>query len=840
MTESTGAPGQATRTPPPARGPGSGDRLHDVRSDPDRRADAARGPTDGLSGTEAAQRLARYGPNAIEDERRSALLEVLGHFWGPIPWMIEVALVLTAVTGRWVDFGIIAALLLLNGGVGFWEEHQAQSAIAALRQRLARSAEVDRDGTWQVIPAAQLVPGDLVRVGRGQIIPADGHVLSGECESDESVLTGESLPVEKGPGDPAYSGAAVARGTPVLRVVATGAATMLGRAAQLAGRQAPVSHFQLAVLRIGRYLIALALSLVTVIVVVSLVRGTSVTATLEFALVVTIASIPVALPAVLSVTMAVGARQLARHEAVVSHLPAVEEMAGVDVLCADKTGTITRNELAVADVAVLTDVDRSEVLRDAALTAETGAHDTIDQAITAALGEGVLDGWQAGDLHPFDPTRKYADATATGPGGLRRRVAKGAVQAVLDLPGVGADVAARTTEVTDAFAARGYRALAVARTQQQGPGADEDHWTVTGVLALQDPPREDSAATLQQAGRLGVEVKMVTGDRGEIAAEIAGEIGLGRRILPASRISDAEGERLATAVERSDGFAEVVPEDKYRIVAALQERGHIVGMTGDGVNDAAALRRADAGIAVSGATDAARAASDIVLLAPGLSTVVEAIYRSREVFQRMKNYSIYRITETIRVVCFVTLTIVVFGFFPVTPVQVVLLAILNDAAILAIAYDRVLPSSRPDRWNLTEVLTIAAVLGVVGLASTFALAWVSHGPLALGLGEIRTLVYLKLSVSGHLTVFLARTRGPFWSHRPATVLLVAVVGTQLLATAIALSGTLMTPIGWSLVGLAWGWAVAEFLLLDPIKLLAYRGLRARGLSATATPATHEP
>ena len=294
------------------------------------------------------------------------------------------------------------------------------------------------------------------------------------------------------------------------------------------------------------------------------------------------------------------------------------------------------------------------------------------------------------------------------------------------------------------------------------------------------------------------------------------------------------------AVERADGFAEVVPEDKYRIVAALQERGHIVAMTGDGVNDAAALRRADAGIAVSGATDAARAASDIVLLAPGLSTIVEAIYRSREVFQRMKNYSIYRITETIRVVCFVTLTIVVFGFFPVTPVQVVLLAILNDAAILAIAYDRVLPSARPDRWDLTEVLTIAAVLGVVGVVSTFGLAWISHAPLSLGHGEIRTLVYLKLSVSGHLTVFLARTRGPFWSHRPATILLVAVLGTQLLATAIAVSGTLMTPIGWSLVGLAWAWAVAEFLLLDPIKLLAYRGLRARGLSATATPATYAP
>jgi H+-transporting ATPase len=511
---------------------------------------------------------------------------------------------------------------------------------------------------------------------------------------------------------------------------------------------------------------------------------------------------------------------------VVSHLPAVEEMAGVDVLCADKTGTITKNQLAVAEVTVLDpDLTRDEVLRDADLTAEPDTDDPIDQAIRAATDDQEVQGWTQTGLEPFDPIRKRAQATVQGPHGERRRVVKGAVQAVLDLVGPNDAVSERLEQATTDLAAKGHRALAVAR--QDGGGS----WQVTGVLALADPPRDDSAETLSQAVRLGVDIKIVTGDREEIAREIAKQIGLGDQVLPASRIQNAEITQVADAVERADGFAEVVPEDKYRIVRALQEHEHIVAMTGDGVNDAAALRRADAGIAVSGATDAARAASDIVLLAPGLSTIVDAIYRSREVFGRMKNYAIYRITETIRVVCFVTLTIVVLGFFPVTPVQVVLLAILNDAAILSIAYDRVRPSSRPERWDLSEVIIIAAVLGIVGMLSTFALVLISQDAVGLDEATLRTLVYLKLSVSGHLTVFLARTRGPFWSTRPAGILVLAVVGTQVLATIIALTGFLMAPIGWGLVALAWGWAVLEFLLLDPIKLLTYGALRRQGRAA---------
>ena len=430
------------------------------------------------------------------------------------------------------------------------------------------------------------------------------------------------------------------------------------------------------------------------------------------------------------------------------------------------------------------------------------------------------------DFEPFDATRKRAEALVRESRERDFRVAKGAVQTILELTGEGGAVAERLAEATREFAEKGYRALAVAR-------AEHGDWRVLGLLAIQDPPRDDSAETLRQARELGVEVKMLTGDRAEIGREIAREVGMGGEVLESGVIEDLEGERLAAAVEGADGFAQVVPEDKYRIVEALQARGHIVGMTGDGVNDAPALSRADVGIAVAGATDAARAASDIVLLSSGLSVIVEAIHRAREVFRRMTNYAIYRITETIRIVFFVAVVIVVFDFFPVTPAQIVLLAILNDAAILTIAYDRVQPSARPERWNLTEVLSIATVLGLVGVVSSFGIVWIGDVALDLADAQVQTLVYLKLSVAGHLTLFVVRTRDRFWSPPPAPILFVAVVGTQILATFIAVSGFLMEPLQWSHVALAWGYSLAWFLFLDQVKLLAYRVLRRREELAVA-------
>jgi H+-transporting ATPase len=799
-----------------------GHGVRDERTAADRRADEPLGPDRGLSSEQVAARRERYGPNAIEEDQRSVLRELLANFWGPIPWMIEAAVLLTALTGRWADFGIILALLLMNGGVGFWEEHQAANAIAALKERLAKRAKARRDGEWLTVPAEELVPGELIAVERGDVVPADGRIVAGFGEADESTLTGESLPVAKGAGEDLYSGTIVSRGAPRARVLATGARTEFGRTAELTAGSGPPSHFQQAIFSIGKYLIVIVIAMVAVIVAVSLLRGTDLAATLEFALVVTIASIPVALPAVLSVTMAVGARSLAKREAVVSHLPAVEEMSGVDVLCADKTGTITKNELAISDLAVIDGgAEREDVLLAAALTAERDGEDPIDLAILEATGEDRLDEYAIVDREPFDASRKRAEALVRDPAGRTFRVAKGAVQAILELADEEGEVAERVAAATGEFAEKGYRSLAVAR-------AEDGDWRVLGVLAIQDPPRDDSAETLRQARELGIEVKMVTGDRVEIGREIAREVGMGDEVLESGAIEDLEGERLAEAVEAADGFAQVVPEDKFRIVEALQDHGHIVAMTGDGVNDAPALSRADAGIAVSGASDAARAASDIVLLSPGLSVIVEAIHRAREVFRRMTNYAIYRISETIRIVFFVTVAIIVFDFFPVTPAQIVLLAILNDAAILTIAYDRVRPSARPERWELTEVLSLATVLGLVGVVSSFGLLWIGDVALDLADAQVQTLLYLKLSVAGHLTLFVVRTRERFWSPPPARILLVAVIGTQILATVIAVTGFLMEPLEWSHVALAWGYALAWFLFLEEVKLLVYRLLERRG------------
>jgi H+-transporting ATPase len=806
------------------RRPGdAGGRIQDARSPEDRRHDEALDER-GLSSTDAEARLGRYGPNAVEEHRPSLLLEIGSHFWGPIPWMIEAALLLTAVTARWTDFAIILALLLLNGVVGFWEEHQARGAIEALEERMAKQARVMRDGAWITLDAAELVPGDLVTVERGGIVPADATIVRGTAEADESALTGESLPVDKGAGDALFSGSIVTRGGPVARVLATGAGTLFGRTAELAKREPPPSHLQRAILSIGRYLITVDLVLVGVIVVVSLMRGTSATTTLEFALVVTIASVPVALPAVLSVTMAVGARDLATRDALVSHLPALEEMAGMDVLCTDKTGTITKNELAVADVVSLGEERRQEVLVEAALTAEPGGGDPIDHAVLQAI-EGVdLGRYDVLDLTPFDPTSKRAQARVRDGAGREFGVAKGAVQAITDLVGARDGATNRVSAIAERFASKGYRALTVARS-------DDGAWRMTGVLGLQDPPRDDSRPTLRDAERLGMEVKMVTGDRVEIAGEIAAALGMGSNILEADVLRGSEPETLADRIEDADGFAEVVPEDKFRIVEMLQGRGHIVGMTGDGVNDVPALERADAGIAVSGATDAARAAADIVLLAPGLSTIIDAVHRAREVFQRMKNYAIYRITETIRVVLFVTVAILAFDFYPVTPIQVVLLAILNDGAILAIAYDRVRGSSQPVRWDLREILAIATVLGAVGLVASFGFLWLARGPLSLTDPQVQTLLYLKLSVAGHLTVFVARTHGRLWSYRPSWLLIGAVIGTQLLATLIAVSGLFMAPIGVGLAALAWIYALAWMLVLDQVKVTTYAVLERHGWAA---------
>jgi H+-transporting ATPase len=779
---------------------------------------------EGLSQAEAQKRLTQYGPNEIEEKKTNRLLKFLTYLWGPIPWMIEGAVILSGVVRHWLDFFIILLLLVSNAVVGFWEERQAGNAIAALKAKLAIKARVKRDGKWITPAARELVPGDVIRVRLGDIVPADARLLEGDpIEVDQSSLTGESLPATRKPGEAVFSGSIIRQGEIDALVYATGANTYFGKTAQLVQEAHTVSHFQRAVLKIGDYLIILAVALVAVIITVSLVRGDPILTTLQFALVLLVAAIPVAMPTVLSVTMAVGARLLAMKEAIVTRLAAIEELAGVDVLCSDKTGTLTQNKLTLGDPFTVNNVPADQVILNAALASRADDKDTIDLAVIGGLkNDQALKGYQVVHFQPFDPVHKRTEATVKGTDGKEFKVTKGAPQVILELSANAGQVKAAVEKAVNEFAARGFRSLSVARADAQGP------WLLLGVLPLFDPPREEAKATIATARQMGVNVKMVTGDQLAIARETAEKLGLGTNILDASGFGDTkhhETAQLAESIEKADGFAQVFPEHKFHIVDVLQQRGHIVGMTGDGVNDAPALKKADCGIAVSGATDAARAAASIVLLASGLSVIIDAMKESRKTFQRMNSYAMYRIAETLRVLLFMTLAILVFNFYPVTPVMIVMLALLNDGAILSIAYDNVHYKDKPEAWNMRLVLGISTVLGVMGVVSAFGLFYLGERVFHLDRAHIQTLMYLKLSVAGHLTIFLTRTRGPFWSKpHPARVLWVAVLGTQALATLIAVYGVFMTPLGWGWAALVWAYALAWFLVNDRVKLLAYRVL----------------
>jgi len=775
----------------------------------------------GLSQAEAAKRLTQYGPNEIEEKKTNLLLKFLSYFWGPIPWMIEAAVILSAVARHWPDFGIILVLLLANAVVGFWEEHAAGNAIEALKAKLAVKARVIRDGKWVNPAARELVPGDVIRMRLGDIVPADARLLDGDPMSvDQSALTGESLPASRKPGDAVFSGSIIRRGESSALVYATGANTYFGKTAELVQDAHTVSHFQKAVLKIGNYLIMLAVVLVATIIAVAIFRGDPILTTLQFALVLTVAAIPVAMPTVLSVTMAVGARLLAKKEAIVSRLVAIEELAGVDILCADKTGTLTQNKLTLGDPFCVNAIPAEQVILDAALASRADDKDTIDLAVLGGLKDDqALKGYQVVHFQPFDPVHKRTEATVKGADGKQFKVTKGAPQVILALAANAGEVKSAVDKAVNDFAASGFRSLGVARADEEGK------WMLVGVLPLFDPPREDAKATIATALAMGVKIKMVTGDALAIAKETAKKLDMGANILDAASLGDSkkeETEEVAKSIETADGFAQVFPEHKFHIVDVLQKRGHMVGMTGDGVNDAPALKKADCGIAVSDATDAARAASDIVLMTPGLSVIIDAIKESRKIFQRMNSYAIYRIAETLRVLLFMTLSILIFNFYPVTAVMIVMLALLNDGAILSIAYDNVHYKDQPEAWNMRMVLGIATVLGLVGPIAAFGLFFLGDRVYHLNHPHLQTMMYLMLSVAGHLTIFQTRTRGPFWSIRPAPILWGAVLGTQVVATLIAVYGLFMTPLGWKWAGFVWAYALLWFFVTDPVKLLAYR------------------
>ncbi|HXY87965.1 MAG TPA: plasma-membrane proton-efflux P-type ATPase [Candidatus Acidoferrales bacterium] len=779
----------------------------------------------GLSTSQAQERLQKFGPNEISERKLNPVVKFLTYFWGPIPWMIEIAIILSAIIGRYEDFGVILALLFLNGTVGFWQERKAENAIELLKRRLAPKAKTLRDGKWSELLSRDLVPGDIVRVRLGDVVPADVKLIEGEyLLTDESALTGESLPVERHIYEVAYSGSIVRQGEMNALVVTTGMNTYFGKTAKLVEEATTRSHFQKAVIKIGDYLIVLAVALAAVILITAFIRHDNLLIILQFALVLTVAAIPVALPAVLSVTMAVGAIALARKEAIVSRLVAIEEMAGMDVLCADKTGTITKNELTVAEVHPFEGFKDNDIIILGTQASREEDQDLIDNAVIAKAKEmNVLDGAYKGikvlEFKPFDPKIKRTEATIETADGTRFKVSKGAPQVILEIVARKEDIRTKMEKVVNEFASKGYRALGVAKTDAQGK------WQYAGLIPLYDPPRDDSAETIETAVNMGVDVKMVTGDHTAIAKEIAKRVHLGTNILPASSFMDKPDKEVENIVETADGFAEVFPEHKFHIVELLQKKEHIVGMTGDGVNDAPALKKSDAGIAVTGATDAAKSAAAIVLTNPGLSVIIDSIKESRKIFQRMNSYSIYRIGETIRVLLFITLSILVFNFYPVTAIMIVLLALLNDGAILSIAYDRARFSSTPEVWNMRALLSVAVLFGTVGVVGSFSLFYLADAVFHIARVTIQSMMYLKLSVAGHFMIFAARTRDHFWSRpHPAHTLLGAVIGTQLVATLIVVSGVLMAPISWTLALVVWGYAMGFFLITDSLKVPLYKFL----------------
>jgi len=777
----------------------------------------------GLGQSEAEDRLAQYGPNALEEQKRHPILKFLGYFWGPIPWMIEAAAILSAVLRHWADLYIIGFLLLFNAVVGFWEEHEASNALEDLKKQLAIKARVLRDGKWQEIPSRELVPGDVIRVRPGDIIPADIKLFSGDYLSvDQSALTGESLPVNKEPGDIAYSGSVARQGEMVSLVSATGGHTYFGRTAKMVETAGAVSHFQKAVMRVGDFLIFVAIGLSIILIGLEIMRGQPIVVLVQFVLILVVASIPVAMPAVLSVTMALGALALSRMKAIVSRLQSIEEMAGIDILCSDKTGTLTQNRLTLGDPVAFGDADAQTMILMGSLASKEENRDAIDQAVLDGLKDrDAMQAYSQEEFIPFDPVNKRTEATVRDSEGNTFTVSKGAPQVIMELCRLEGDLAEKSQKAVDELASKGYRTLGVARTDAG------DNWRFLGILPLSDPPREDAADTIAKAQDHGIDVKMVTGDNTAIGREIARQLGLGVNIQPAKELSLHEdkfdlSDAAAQKIEKADGFAEVFPEHKYNIVKALQNRGHLVAMTGDGVNDAPALKQAEVGIAVSGATNAAQSAAALVLTEPGLAVIINAVEEARRIFERMMSYTIYRIAMTMDIMAFVVAGMIVYDYFPLTAMMIIILALLDDIPIMTIAYDNTYLNPKPVRWEMHRVLTISSILGFLAAVESFALLVIGKMVLNLDIPHLQTLLFLQLVAGGHLMLFVTRSKRSLWRRpHPSWPLFTAIVSTQGFAVAMCAFGWWVPKLPWLLIGIVWAYNFLWMIAMDILKLGIY-------------------
>ncbi|KAL9550384.1 hypothetical protein MBANPS3_004753 [Mucor bainieri] len=814
-------------------------------------------PLFGLTDTQVSERLAKFGKNELQEQKRSKIKHFLSFFTGAIAYLMEISIILTAVTQDWVDFGIILAMLIINALIGYSEESKADSAVAALKNSLALHTRCWRNGQLIEINATELVVGDVIVIRLGDIVPADvrllgigatGEAIDGDLQIDQSALTGESLPIRKRKGDLVYSSSTVKQGQQLGIVVRTGADTFIGKAANLISITTDAGHFQKVVNYIGNFLIALSVLLVVIIFIYDLVEKKVQTGTvtkddaleaLKEMVVLTIAAIPVGLPTVMSVTMAVGAKQLAKKQVIVKRLTAVEELASVSILCSDKTGTLTLNELTFDEPYLAKSYTKNDILLYAYLSSEPATSDPIEFAIrTAAIKDHPqitgekheVFGYKVKSFRPFDPTEKMSRATILDHSTQSTfKVAKGAPQVILNLVrqhGGGAmDVA---EGVVVEFANRGLRALGVARTKPKSMLDDTDEeWELVGIFSLIDPPRHDSAETIKDCNDYGISVKMITGDQTIIAKEVAQRLDMGQDILDANCLVDPSqtDDQVAEKCLQVDGFARVIPEHKYRVVELLQNKGYFVAMTGDGVNDAPALKKANVGIAVHGSTDAARTASDIVLLSPGLAAIIDGIKTSRAIFQRLQSYALYRIASTIHfLIFFFAITLAEDWSMP--PIFLILISVLNDAATMIMTVDNVTISKRPNVWRLRLLVVLSTVLALFLSLFSFAHFYIFRDVLKVTEGQLYTIMYLHISCAPHFIIFSTRTEDFCWKSVPSWPFTVVVLGTQVIALILSVYGVVgdarVEGIGWARGIIIIAIALVTFVLVDLVKVATIR------------------
>jgi H+-transporting ATPase len=732
----------------------------------------------------------------------------LGKLWAPVPWMLEAAIALELILGKFSEAAIIAALLVFNAALGFIQESRAQATLAALRSRLALNVAVRRDGVWRVLPAAALVPGDVVKLSLGGVVAADVTLTDGEVLLDQSMLTGESIPIEAGPGVHSYAGALVRRGEAVAEVTATGARTQFGRTAELVRSAHVVSSQQQAVLRVVRNLAICNGALIVVLVAYAHYLAMPANEIIPLVLTAVLASIPVALPATFTLAAALGARALAKVGVLPTRLSAVDEAASMDTLCADKTGTLTENELAVTSVRPLPGFDVPRVLALAALASSDGGQDPVDAAVRKAAGTAVHPDAQLLKFVPFDPATKICEATTRGTAGTQR-IVKGAYAVVAGLAQPAPSAAAAAAAELEGH---GFRVLAVA-TATQGT------MILAGLIALSDPPRPDSAALITELHGLGVRTVMATGDAPATAASVATAVGLNGPLCPPGAIPDG------VRPESFAVFAGVLPEDKYKLVKAFQKSGHVVGMCGDGANDAPALRQAQIGIAVFTATDVAKSAAGMVLTEPGLAGIVAAVKEGRLTYQRILTYTLNSITKKIVQVLFLAVGLVMTGHAILTPLLMVLIMVTGDFLGMSMTTDNVRPSAQPNTWQIGSLTIAGIVMGVGELLFCTSILLSGAYWMGFGIAALRTLAFVVIVFGNQATMYTNRERRRLWSSRPSIWVMVSSVGDLLLASFFAIAGIAMTPLPAMVVAGVLLAAVVFAVLVDFIKVPLIRRLR---------------